>query len=432
MIGSLLITCLLSTTPMEDSQAELHYASDALLAGLIGSAESSFKEANRLDPENLDALLTLALLYVELGENEKAIPLFQKVLSLDPYNDDARVDLILALWNSEKLAEAKTISSDLSNRHPTWEKSVELASRLEQNLPAPQPPSPWKTIARIGLSGGYDTNIGLMSAVFENSDQKGSTLRTDLMAGITNTKRSNPFTVFAHASTDVLLGGQEAGITQYLPTTAGITGVARTYWDVWDSSLHLDYSEVLTEFTRREFSLLSPTVYMERALPGSQVLRILGAADYRVHASEEVDKDLTMEFSIRDTLHLSSGHISINVFGRPNLGITQTSEDSGSAVTIDLSSIQLGFWESGGTLYTEWAAFNDITFFGLADFRKREFLSFSSKEITFAGEIGVRWAFNDFSLYAQYGGLKNDNDHPEGIRDFTRHQVRAGVNYWIN
>ena len=103
MIGALLVTFALSTTPLEESQYELDYASDALLRGLIGSAETSFKEAKRLDPKNLDALLALALLYSDLGESEKAIPLLQKVLSLDPYNDDARVDLILASLSSRKM-----------------------------------------------------------------------------------------------------------------------------------------------------------------------------------------------------------------------------------------------------------------------------------------------------------------------------------------
>ena len=425
MITPLLLTGLLFTAAGPSAEETLDHASDALLRGLLGSAQLSLQEAVRLDPDNLDALLALALLELDTEDYQSAIPHLQRALSLDPYNDDARVDLTLALWRQGDLGGAREILSQLVTRHPEWETTVELKEHLDANQPAPPLPSPWQRAMHVGMSAGYDSNIGLKSAAVAVSNQSAPLLNLDASLALLNTRRTRPFSLYAHAATSALLGDQDSALTDYLPTLAGLTAIARTFSGRWDSAFQLNYSEIFTSFTTYNQRLINPIATTETALPGSQTLRLLASADLRFHQQSEIKEDYTLQVAVRDTLHLDRGRLAVQGFARRNLGQSTATDPTLAAAEI------IDFVEWGASLYGDLRVSVPVVVFGILDAQQRDLALSDSQETTLSAQLGARWEFDEFALHAQYAYQKNDNTQADSYRDFERHQVQIGIRYWL-
>lgn len=58
-----------------------------------GRLESQFKEALAKDPKNLDAIVSLANLYYDSGQAEKAIEMYKRALEINPKDADIRTDM---------------------------------------------------------------------------------------------------------------------------------------------------------------------------------------------------------------------------------------------------------------------------------------------------------------------------------------------------
>ena len=70
------------------------------------------------NPQNVDALVGLANLYLEKGQLEQAIPLLQKIIALDPTNLEWQFNLAKLYELSGKTDQAEAIYDQLLAKNP--------------------------------------------------------------------------------------------------------------------------------------------------------------------------------------------------------------------------------------------------------------------------------------------------------------------------
>jgi len=75
--------------------------------GRLDEARIYLEELLKRDPENVDLLYNLGMLYTELSEPEKAVPLLQKCIMISPSHVNAHVALGFAYMRTDNLNAAK-------------------------------------------------------------------------------------------------------------------------------------------------------------------------------------------------------------------------------------------------------------------------------------------------------------------------------------
>ncbi|MFQ6111961.1 MAG: tetratricopeptide repeat protein, partial [Nitrospinota bacterium] len=94
------------------------------LRGLKGEAEREFREALRLDPENIRALNNLAIIHEERGELKRALSLYQRAVALRPDYFEGRANYASALLRigrfSEGLAEFQALLMERPRFAPAY------------------------------------------------------------------------------------------------------------------------------------------------------------------------------------------------------------------------------------------------------------------------------------------------------------------------
>ncbi len=106
--------------PESSYEAELKSRIDSLFKegvrylkeGDYMEAFSNFKAILLIDENNLKAINNLAISYYNLGKVEKAAELFNRILTLDPYNKSARENLEIL---EEELRQRNNEKSDNRN-----------------------------------------------------------------------------------------------------------------------------------------------------------------------------------------------------------------------------------------------------------------------------------------------------------------------------
>jgi len=78
----------------------LHYK------GELNRALKSLKQAQKISPENVDAIYNIGVIYLEKGENDKAIEKFNESLKLDPNDSAAYANIGIALSKQGKFEQA--------------------------------------------------------------------------------------------------------------------------------------------------------------------------------------------------------------------------------------------------------------------------------------------------------------------------------------
>jgi len=87
-------------------------------AGPTLEAEENYIRALELDPERDDIRFRLALTYLRLQNQKKAIRCFKELLQRDPHNDAARVGLATAYREVGQGEESRAILNDFLQEHP--------------------------------------------------------------------------------------------------------------------------------------------------------------------------------------------------------------------------------------------------------------------------------------------------------------------------
>lgn len=64
-----------------------------VFTGLFDESTVELERAVALSPESIKFLIDLGKTHTMLGDYEKAVPIFQRVLEIDPFNDEARKNL---------------------------------------------------------------------------------------------------------------------------------------------------------------------------------------------------------------------------------------------------------------------------------------------------------------------------------------------------
>lgn len=94
-----------STTPADFFKVYMHIGFQYYGLGQISKAEEAYKKAAEFDPKNYNAYTALYTLYLETGENDKALQAIEKAIELAPEKPD--------VWR--KLVELKRDKLGASN-----------------------------------------------------------------------------------------------------------------------------------------------------------------------------------------------------------------------------------------------------------------------------------------------------------------------------
>jgi polysaccharide biosynthesis/export protein len=106
------------------------------LAGLFSQAVEIFEQAVKLDPQNSDAHYSLAHAYFDLRQWKNAIRSLERVVELNPRDQEAR----------DQLALARTIAHQGPERVPTRAETTPQSVQVSMNVkPVPAPPVKTKT-----------------------------------------------------------------------------------------------------------------------------------------------------------------------------------------------------------------------------------------------------------------------------------------------
>jgi protein involved in polysaccharide export with SLBB domain len=107
------------------------------LAGLFSQAAAIFEQAVRLDPQNADAHYSLGHAYFDLRQWKKVIGSFERVVELNPRDQEARDQLLLA----------RTMAHQGPERAPTRPDTAPQSVPVAMNVkPAPPPPVKTETV----------------------------------------------------------------------------------------------------------------------------------------------------------------------------------------------------------------------------------------------------------------------------------------------
>ena len=77
--------------------------------GNLAGAETEFRKALEVHPNNILVLNNIAGVFSRMGEREKAINYYNKALTISPRFEDARLNLVITCYNAGMIEEAKVI-----------------------------------------------------------------------------------------------------------------------------------------------------------------------------------------------------------------------------------------------------------------------------------------------------------------------------------
>lgn len=412
-------TLATSATSMDDVRLYLQRGDES-------QARELLVERLATDDRDIDSLLALALLEMENENYLQAIAYLQKVLELDPYDDDSRLDLAEAYWRLENKNQAQQELSLLLTRHPEWPQALKLQQTVESGLALPAPPTLWRPLVRGSLSMGFDSNPRLDNTLDNTtlgrltSGDASVVSAVSVTAGVQHLGRSRPFSLVAHLRTQQSIGEFDK-FKAIMPTTVGLTGVAGTYLGPVRSELHLHYHELFTDlFSNHYQRKIRATASAQYQLSQFNRLQISIGSDVRQITDQPAD--VTTRFAIRDSLTMGRFSLSIDARVRYNLASYESSE-------VDASTLEVGFIEVSSVLYTEYRFQSPFTIFALADFAIRDVPDVLD-ESTFFVQTGVTWNLSICDIHSEYAYSRNRSNIEQ--RDYNRHQLTLGVRFWYD
>jgi len=104
----------------------------SLADGRLEDAREQFERARKQEPEDPAVLVNLGVTYARLGRTEDAVPVFSKLLSLDPGNQEARFNRALALASGDKLEGAAADLEQLLANGFEEPRALNLLARIRE------------------------------------------------------------------------------------------------------------------------------------------------------------------------------------------------------------------------------------------------------------------------------------------------------------
>jgi tetratricopeptide (TPR) repeat protein len=411
---SSLVVLLIVAAAEDEAQRYLEEAEAALAAGDLAYTRAALDDALAVDPENLDALMAAADLALGEGRPTDAVRLLERLLAKDPANDWARLALARALWSEGEAGRATEAVDAVLARHPAFLEGLELRRDLSRGSAAAGA-SRWQPRLRLGVAAVYDSNLSLDPGELpEVSNRHAGLLSLDGSALVDYTGLRTPLTLIARLNTMVPLTDAD-DIAPLAPTqvTAGFVG--RLPLGRAELALDLRYEELFTEvFARHLQHAVSPTLLGAYALgPGHRLRLLLGADLYLPEESFAAGTNTTLKLALRDSVRLGRFLLVADLGGRLNRG----------AETTDESLVSTNFLEIDGGLLMEAPLVANLSGLVAVSGQGRRF-DVDLRESTYAGLAGVRLAFDDFDLHAEYAYTINLSNP---LRSYDRHQLTVGV-----
>ena len=389
-------------------------------------ARQVLEERIESDAKDIESMLALSLLEMENGNYRQATIYLERVLALDPYDDDSRIELAEAYWRLLNPDRAKQELEHLLNRHPEWPRALELKSVFDQNETLPQPASMWSPLVRGDLSFGFDSNPRLDNTLSNtvlgrlSSREGGGSLTSavSIAAGLQHLGRTQPLSVIAHLRTQQSVGEFDR-FKQIMPTTVGLTAAGRVYLGPVHSELHVQYEELFTDlFNQHYHRHIRTTASGRYQLNARNTLQLSLGADVRQIIEQA--SDVTLRALIRDHLTMGRFSLSMDAKVRYNLGAPEN---------IDAATLEVGFLEAGAAIYTEYRLKQPFTLFAMLDFSVRDVPDILD-EASFFTRCGIIWNFSVFDLHSEYTYTRNRSNEEQ--RNYNRHQFTTGVRFWYD
>jgi tetratricopeptide (TPR) repeat protein len=411
----LVVILTLVGSPEDQAQKYLERARAALASGRLAEAHTSLGEALATDPQNTDALQAAALVALDTGDAELAVEYLEKLLTLDPNNDLARLALARALWLAHQRQRATGVLDTVLERHPTYLPALSLAEDL-RTLEEPPSLSRWRPRARVGLALIADSNLSLDPGLVPAVQNRRATLLS-VHAGTLVEYHGGPLPLVAFARLDAsapLTKQQQLG--DLCPTLVSAGVVGRLPLALLETVIDLRYEELFTSYFDNHLQrALIPSVWLAFRLSAAHQLRLLFGADFRLpEKSFAPASNTTLRAGLRDTMTLDRITLLVEVTGRYN---------TGGAQQVAKSVVRTDFAEVGGTLVGEYAFSETLGAFLLASGQGREFDA-GPRESTYSAVAGGLWRLGFAELHAEYSFSKNLSRRD---RSYDRHQMSVGV-----
>ena len=395
-----------------------------LQRGHESDARQLLEERVTHDPRDIESMLALALLEMDNENYETAAQYLEKILALDPYDDDSRIELAEAYWRILKPQKAQEQITQLLARHPEWPRALSLKTAFDKGESFPGPPLLWSPLVRGDLSFGFDSNPRLDNTLSTTalgrltSRDASLTSSVSIAAGVQHLGRNQPLTLVAHLHTQQSVG-EFARFKEIMPTSLGLTAAGRIYMGPVLSELHVHYEEIFTNlFAQHYHRQVRTTASGRYQFNRSNALQLSLGADVR--KITEQNTDITARVSIRDNLTMGRFSLSVDAKLRYNAGDTEN---------VDPAALEVGFLETSGGIYSEYRFKAPFTVFALIDFSVRDIPEIL-EEATFYTQGGIIWNLSFCDLHSEYTYTRNRSNEEQ--RNYNRHQFTTGVRFWYD
>jgi len=418
MISMLLAILTLTIGDAAEAQASLARAENLIAQNDMAGASLALTEAIAADPEEIDTLQAAALVAMTLGDAERAVEYLEKVMTLDPNNDDARLELARAQWLAGSRERGGESLATLLERHPHNIAALTLDKEMRAGtLSVPTPPAAWSASARAGVAAIYDSNLSLDPGLVPSvSDRKAALMNVELAAQTSYGRGPVPVTLLADMNSELPFD-KTAALADLAPTTVG--GAVIAQHRLADLAVGFDgrYDELFTAmFSTHLQRSLAPSLFGAYRLAG-QELRLLAGLEWRQPEGVlGTRNNLTTKLGLRDTLKRSELTALLDVTARRNRSGAAASSPEAAALRTD-------FDEIGATAYVEYAFTMPLAAFLTLDGQARKFNA-GVKESTYNAMAGGRYELGSVELHAEYAFTKNLSDSQHS---YDRHQVTVGV-----
>lgn len=414
-------------TPLERAEA-------ALDAGDLTHASAILEEALVSDPQDADALWAAARLALRRQHTQRGIELLQRLLKLDPNNDEARFELAQALYDEGEQAAARTTVDSVLERHPQYPPALLLKLGMDGYIEAPTGRrTRWRPQVRAGVTAGFDSNVALdPGTVSAASRQKAGVMGFDAAAVVNYDVEERPATFFLRFATMQALnqGPDEADLANLMPTSLEAGAIAQRPLGAFVAAGDLRVQELfVNQFATEVQRLVAPSLWGGRRF-GAHFVRLLGGAEWRqpVGLTGDVPTSLTLKVALREQVRLTRSLLMIDGGVRQNTALGESAAERDLAVA-NVATLGTGFQEAYASIYAEYALTQSLGLLAQVVGQARRFDDVDLRESTYSAQLGARATFGFTEVQLFYDYARNFSDP---ARAYDRHQAGAALRFWYD
>lgn len=421
MIVALVAALSLASQPPATAE-ELLAAAAAVAQADEASALALVEEALRVDPQHAEALFAAAKLARRGGRVPDAVAWLRQLLALDANDDEARYELILALRDLADGDAAHGVLDELLDRQPQHLDALRLKADWDRGELSAEVGrgSSLRPVMRVGLGAVYDSNLALdATGVPETSRRQAGLLDLDFVAGASYDAGALPLTLMARLTHQNAFADREQ-VGQFIPSTVGLTAIARRALGPVMATVDLRYAEVFVDsFAEHRLRLVAPSLAGEYAWGRAHTLRALTGAELRQPFGDPLTPaNTTVKAGLRDSMRFGGLGLVADVTLRRNVQTGEPEREPASEL--------VGFDEIAGLVYAEYQLLDWLAVLGFVEVAGRRFDA-GFAETTSSAQLGLQIPFDTLELHAEYQFTHNDS---RPARELDRHQVSAGVRVW--